>query len=303
MEEHEKYNQLEMMVNDLINLEDFASGRDVITWSNEIVKQCAKAKTKIATHDMLQKSLDIILKHRNPKQIQSSSSSSSLSSSSSGGGGGGGGHIVAPQAISNPQNAVKFTTTIDIKQAEEVEVEVDDGRSGHDNENDDDPIYAALQKTCVDLGYDDNLQQREKLEKILDQIEKGKINFPEDIINHIIKLTNGKVDSIIKILKPQIPKLKLSIHKAILTELKEIARIVEEERKHQEALKKAADDEKARKKLEAIEVKRKADILKQKELQQKAQNAGICPAGFTFHREGCGWRCNGGSHYVADRDL
>jgi hypothetical protein len=28
-----------------------------------------------------------------------------------------------------------------------------------------------------------------------------------------------------------------------------------------------------------------------------------CPAGFDWHRDGDGWRCNGGSHFVSNDDL
>ena len=42
-----------------------------------------------------------------------------------------------------------------------------------------------------------------------------------------------------------------------------------------------------------------AELRKQEtQAQAKLQAMGICPAGFAWHREGCGWRCNGGAHYV-----
>ena len=36
--------------------------------------------------------------------------------------------------------------------------------------------------------------------------------------------------------------------------------------------------------------------------QERLQTMGPCPAGFAWFREGNGWRCGGGSHFVYDDD-
>jgi hypothetical protein len=38
-------------------------------------------------------------------------------------------------------------------------------------------------------------------------------------------------------------------------------------------------------------------------IREKVMAMGLCPAGFDWHREGCGWRCNGGSHFVSNDQL
>ena len=30
---------------------------------------------------------------------------------------------------------------------------------------------------------------------------------------------------------------------------------------------------------------------------------GLCPMGYSWHRQGHGWRCAGGSHYVSDKSM
>jgi hypothetical protein len=56
------------MAGELVNLSDFASGRDVDTWTSEIVHECAIRKTKTVTSDILRSSLNIILNNRKPMQ-------------------------------------------------------------------------------------------------------------------------------------------------------------------------------------------------------------------------------------------
>ena len=52
--------------------------------------------------------------------------------------------------------------------------------------------------------------------------------------------------------------------------------------------------------LEAEARAEEARKMKEEEakMQAKLASMGICPAGFAWHREGSGWRCNGGAHYV-----
>jgi len=42
---------------------------------------------------------------------------------------------------------------------------------------------------------------------------------------------------------------------------------------------------------------------KQKKMQEKLREMGVCPAGYEWLREGGGWRCAGGSHFVTDAEL
>jgi hypothetical protein len=49
-------------------------------------------------------------------------------------------------------------------------------------------------------------------------------------------------------------------------------------------------------------VEKQAAIALELAMQTRLMGMGRCPAGFSWFREGSGWRCCGGSHYVADGD-
>lgn len=66
-----------------------------------------------------------------------------------------------------------------------------------------------------------------------------------------------------------------------------------ERRKHEEEL------EKLRKRREAIEQKRK----KEQQAQKKLREMGVCVAGFRWIKQGSGYRCAGGTHFVSDGEL
>jgi hypothetical protein len=299
----EASNSLLGMAEELVKTKNFASGRDVETWFQLINETFVKMKSRkkiaggvtsniprVITVEMLRESLDVMLDGRESTNENPPLAARNVSLSRA--------QEFQPSAACETFTSISMEV-IEAAAEEEEKLHQLEVAGGDDEE---DPIYAALQKSCVDLGYDDNLAQREILEAILEKIEKGG-HFPKDIIDHVQKLTSAKKDKIEKVLRPQVSKLKQCIHEAITIEKEEIARVEEEERKHQGALKKAADDEKARLEVLRLEAERSAAIALEVALQKKVQSAGICPAGFTFHREGCGWRCNGGSHYVADVDL
>lgn len=71
----------------------------------------------------------------------------------------------------------------------------------------------------------------------------------------------------------------------------------EAERRRREAM------EQERKRREAEERKRQEEIRKKEEMQRRLQQISPCPAGFNWHRQGGGWRCGGGSHFVSDQEL
>lgn len=53
----------------------------------------------------------------------------------------------------------------------------------------------------------------------------------------------------------------------------------------------------------AIEEDKKAKSAAEAKQQERVQAIGKCPMGFTWHKEGGGWRCGGGSHFVSDMDI
>jgi len=158
-------------------------------------------------------------------------------------------------------------------------VDNNDDNGNGDDDDDDDDIRAALQKACVDLGYDKDLQTRQKLASILTCIEKEGKPFPEDILHFIRQEVGGVSDQKIdKVLRPQVPSLLSATQGSIQYELKEIARL------------------KALSELERLEA-----IKVEKKIQKKLR--GHCPVGFAWHREGEGWRCGGGAHWVPSSEV
>jgi hypothetical protein len=69
----------------------------------------------------------------------------------------------------------------------------------------------------------------------------------------------------------------------------------EERRKHAAAL-----DRKLR---EKEEQKRHEELRRKEQVQKRLQQIMPCPAGFNWFKQGCGWRCGGGSHFVSDAEL
>jgi hypothetical protein len=53
----------------------------------------------------------------------------------------------------------------------------------------------------------------------------------------------------------------------------------------------------------AIEEDKKRKSAEEQKTIERVQAIGKCPMGFTWHKEGAGWRCGGGSHFVTDDDL
>jgi SpoVK/Ycf46/Vps4 family AAA+-type ATPase len=94
----------------------------------------------------------------------------------------------------------------------------------------------------------------------------------------------------------------LKLQESSKDEDKTYVEALEEELRRVEALKKklaAAKDAEARRIAEQ-EAAKEAEELK---LKMKLAEMSLCPAGFAWHREGAGWRCDGGSHTVSDQEL
>ena len=92
--------------------------------------------------------------------------------------------------------------------------------------------------------------------------------------------------------------------------LAELARLELAKRQYEEAqrkIKEAVNAENERlvelARLELAERQRKVREDEEAHKQIKEKFLQRCPAGFTWHRNGNGWRCAGGSHFVSDEEL
>ena len=152
-----------------------------------------------------------------------------------------------------------------------------------DGESGEDPMFAALQLACVELGYDIDQESRKRLIGILEVVQAGG-GLSEDIQEHVKSKTWENESNLQQMLRPQVPPLLKSMSDAVVAEeerLLVIKRLEEE------------------KKLEEAEALRK----KHEGMQRRLQTMGVCPAGFSWYRQGGGWRCHGGSHWVNDSQL
>jgi len=264
-------------VNKLVKLPNFASGRDIETWTKRIILKCAQMKVKTVSLEMLKESVDFITSDKEKTSSHLTSSLNSADDNSL--------NSLTPLMQSlglepSPPPPISNITTRTADPIVEMaqEVAYDTGGNGDDDDDDDD-IRAALQKACVDLGYDKDLQTRQKLASILTCIEKEGKPFPEDILHFIRQEVGGVSDQKIdKVLRPQVPSLLSATQGSIQYELKEIARL------------------KALSELERLEA-----IKVEKKIQKKLR--GHCPVGFAWHREGEGWRCGGGAHWVPSSEV
>ena len=53
----------------------------------------------------------------------------------------------------------------------------------------------------------------------------------------------------------------------------------------------------------ALAEEKKQKTEEERKTMSRVQAIGKCPMGFDWHKEGGGWRCGGGSHYVSDLEL
>jgi len=152
-----------------------------------------------------------------------------------------------------------------------------------DGDNVDDPVFAALQLACVELGYDTDQESRKRLIGILESVQAGG-DLSEDILEHVKSKTGENKSKLQQMLRPQVPPLLKGMSDAVAVEEERLAEIrrLEEQKKADEA--------------EALQKKHQA-------MQHRLKTMGACPAGFSWFRQGGGWRCHGGSHWVSDSQL
>lgn len=77
------------------------------------------------------------------------------------------------------------------------------------------------------------------------------------------------------------------------------AELEKAKQEHEEKMRRIKREKDAAARAEALRL----EAEKQKKLQEAVRRICPCPAGFTWHKVGGGWRCAGGSHFVSDAQL
>ena len=145
-----------------------------------------------------------------------------------------------------------------------------------DDDNDDDSFGApdlsgALEEACVALGYGDPSRRAE----LMDALSGGGV--PDDVVAQVVATRGGDRGAVAQELARQAGPFREALKRvAIATKL---GRKIDKDR----------DSEAG------------GDDLTDEDIVQRLREMGPCPMGFAWHREGSGWRCGGGSHFVRSR--
>lgn len=151
------------------------------------------------------------------------------------------------------------------REEEREEIRIVEIEADDDAKDDGPDIAAALQEACVELGYDESQEKRKELVAKLTGCEGSK-DFPEDIMGLVCQKTGKEPKDVIDELRAQVSDVLASMKEAIK----------EAEKEHY-----------------------KADAG----IRERIKEMCLCPAGFDWHREGGGWRCNGGTHFISNEKL
>lgn len=180
--------------------------------------------------------------------------------------------VVEDDAQVMVEGATPFTSRIESLTLTDEDVDVEDVEPEYAPSA---SVSAALEEACVALGYDETTDSRELL---VSQLAVDHI--PDDVVAYVAaKLHMASKSAVVDALRPEIP--------TVLAGMKGKIRY-DREREIELSL--------------MEETQRKKEVEREKAVQKKLTRMGVCPAGFTWHREGCGWRCDGGSHFVRDDD-
>ena len=121
------------------------------------------------------------------------------------------------------------------------------------------------------LGYGDPSRRAE----LMDALSNG---VPDDVVAHVLETRGGDRGHVAQELARQAGPFREALKRvAVATRL---GRKIDKDR----------DSEAG------------GDDLTDEDIVQRLREMGPCPMGFAWHREGSGWRCGGGSHFVHDDD-
>ena len=295
--------RLPVLAERLVETPSYANGRDVDSWVKRISAECAKrghptsvdlVSLDAATTAFLQHSGEEDIKlpdHDNddPKPprprgagrrfdrsrfdksgvYDASAFDPRARSSSSGGGGGGGTRFASAGPVTAPQYKIDLDFKVD--KAKEKE-EIPKGPAGLGGGG---SVGALLEEAVVTLGYDASVDKRTLLK---DALEAGKL--PEDIIAYVKSKAKPMPHAdLVARLNAYVPSLLIAITAKLLYDNQRAIDLAKMSKKDRDD----ANDKEAA-------------------IQSRLKEMGKCPAGFSWYKQGNGWRCGGGSHWVADDD-
>ena len=156
-----------------------------------------------------------------------------------------------------------------------------EGEDDDEGDDDDAPLDLtdAIEESIVDLGYDSDDDARDELARLLAAADEGTAPFPENIRSRVAGQSGAAaadVDAALKrVIKPMLTAVTASI-------------AYRKERREQ---------------IDELEDGEKQDAIDDDaRIMDRLRTMGPCPQGFSWFRQGNGWRCAGGSHFVYDDD-
>jgi hypothetical protein len=174
-------------------------------------------------------------------------------------------------------------STVELEAEEEEWVEVEEADvQREESAPDDDALTAALDTALAEMGYD--------IYFIRD------ILVTQDLPPDLIQLVASKLDRSPAVVTPMLRAQCPILLPATLDVIRSIEHELEREREHREALERADEAEKVR--LKVLEEKRQREAV-----MERVKMIGRCPVGYEWIKEGNGYRCAGGSHFVSDAQV
>jgi Holliday junction resolvasome RuvABC ATP-dependent DNA helicase subunit len=146
-------------------------------------------------------------------------------------------------------------------------------------------ILTSLEKVFSELGY----TEEQALAAVCSE------QLPQEVLNLMTKGIEMDEKEIESIIKDEKIHIKQRLERIIQDKKDEEDR----RRKHEEEMRKIQDE----KERQEILQREREELEKKQKVQQAIRQLTRCVAGYQFSREGNGWRCAGGSHYVSDSEI
>ena len=259
---------LEPWMRRLVAAPQWANGRDVETFVRRLAVECATRKTSRVTSDALEAALGTVLQMKGGYSTPATSSSFSSESSPP---------PDSPFMTAGPQ--LQAPPAFDLKKAVMFDAGGDDDEGEEEEDGGGYDFAEALEEAIVGLGYDADEASRRKLVSMLSKAVGGSAPFPEDLRSRVASKTGASAEAVDAALKRQAQPTLAAVTAAITYETKRHA-----ERE------------------ELDDIKREELEDDEERIMDRLRTQGPCPAGFSWFRQGNGWRCGGGSHFVYDDD-